>query len=67
MVEIHRSLAAIRPLTHIQPATSRIKWVTYVVITNLTIGSTELQHIDDVIVTQRLHEVFLSDGPSDST
>ena len=67
MVEIHSTLAAISPLTHIQPATRRIKWVTNVVITNLTIGSTELQHIDDVLVTKILHEVFLSDGPSDST
>ena len=67
MVKIHHCVASVCPLVHVKPTTRRVEWIAQVIITNLTVRCTELQHINDVLVTKILHEVFLSDGPTDSS
>ena len=67
MVKIHHCVTSVCPLVHVEPTTRRVEWIAQVIITNLTVRCTELQHINDVLVTKILHEVFLSDGPTDSS
>ena len=54
-------MARICPSVTVQPTAIDM------VITNLTIRGTELQHIDDMLLTQRLHERLLTEHPTDST
>ena len=60
MGNVHNRIAAISPLAHVEES------VTDIVVTDLTIGGTELEHVDDLLVTQLAHKGLVADHPAQS-
>ena len=51
-VETHVERADNRPVRQVSPA------ITSTVVTDFTIGTTNLEHVDDALILQRFHELF---------